>query len=583
YGGSTQTVALLPGSPAIDAGGSGAISSDQRGIAAVGTRDIGAFESRGFTVAITGGDTQSATVGTAFATPLSVRVSSSFSEPVQNGILTFTAPSSDASLLPAIQFATLDAAGNASLPVTANATAGSNYPVSVGANGITTPVTFSLTNNSEATSFPPQSPEPPPYDPPNDPPPDDGDPENRTTTEYTDHLGLNAADFPIKTLKDTQESLRQIEVLTGVKPALLYLNFASVGSLPNSELATFKSDEDPLELLIVSGNDLPIIKRVPGATRAKVIQLANTFRRRIMDPESRGYLASARQLYQLLVAPVEAELGNLGINNLVLIADAGLRSLPFAALHDGERFLVEKYSVGMMPSFSLTDTRYTSVKNFQVLAMGASQFQEQQPLPAVPEELSIINRLWQGKTLLNEKFTLSNLKAMRQQNPYPLIHLATHGEFQPGVLSNSYIQLWDSKLRLNQLRDLRLNNPLVELLVLSACTTALGNEQAELGFAGFAVQAGVKSALASLWYVSDAGTLGLMTEFYNQLKTTSTKAEALQKAQLAMIQGKVALENGQLRSSRGNTSLSTKLSPVPNNQLAHPYYWAAFTLIGNPW
>jgi CHAT domain-containing protein len=144
--------------------------------------------------------------------------------------------------------------------------------------------------------------------------------------------------------------------------------------------------------------------------------------------------------------------------------------------------------------------------------MGSAKFTDLRPLPAVPVELSTITpSLWKGKSFLNDAFTLENLKAQRKQQPFGIIHLATHASFQPGAPSNSYIELWNSKLRLNQLSELGWNNPAVELLVLSACRTALGDEQAELGFAGLAVQAGVKSAIASLWSVSDEGTLGLMT------------------------------------------------------------------------
>src|SRR4028119_1614196 len=179
--------------------------------------------------------------------------------------------------------------------------------------------------------------------------------------------------------------------------------------------------------------------------------------------------------------------------------DKGLRSIPVAALYDGQQFLVEKYSVGLMPSVSLTDTRYQDVKNLQVLAMGSAKFPTLKPLPAVPIELSVItSSLWQGKSFLNEAFTLKNLIAQRQQQPFGMIHLATHASFQAGAPGNSYIELWDTKLRLNQLSGLGWKNPQVELLVLSACKTALGNEDAELGFAGLALQAGVKSAIASL-------------------------------------------------------------------------------------
>ena len=100
---------------------------------------------------------------------------------------------------------------------------------------------------------------------------------------------------------------------------------------------------------------------------------------------------------------------------------------------------------------------------------------------------------------------------------------------------------------------LNFNDPRVALLVLSACNTALGNEEAELGFAGLAVQAGAKSALASLWTVSDDGTLAFMTEFYQQLQDHTTKAESLREAQLAMLHGDLWVNNGQLIYSDGRT------------------------------
>jgi CHAT domain-containing protein len=113
--------------------------------------------------------------------------------------------------------------------------------------------------------------------------------------------------------------------------------------------------------------------------------------------------------------------------------------------------------------------------------------------------------------------------------------------------------------------------------------TAIGDAQAELGFAGFAVQAGAKSALASLWYVSDEGTLGLMTEFYKQLKTAPIKAEALRQAQIAMLKGEVRIQNGKLLISRGEVNLPPLLKKIGNKDLQHPYFWSAFTMIGNPW
>jgi len=139
------------------------------------------------------------------------------------------------------------------------------------------------------------------------------------------------------------------------------------------------------------------------------------------------------------------------------------------------------------------------------------------------------------------------------------------------------------------MRDLKWNNPPLELLVLSACRTAIGDKEAELGFAGLALQSGAKSAIASLWYVSDAGTLALMTEFYQYLKVSQPKdppiikAEAMRLAQIAAIEGKVNIENGQLRTARGETFLPPSIPQLEGKNLSHPYYWAAFSIIGSPW
>ncbi|NEN92710.1 MAG: CHAT domain-containing protein, partial [Okeania sp. SIO3H1] len=115
--------------------------------------------------------------------------------------------------------------------------------------------------------------------------------------------------------------------------------------------------------------------------------------------------------------------------------------------------------------------------------------------------------------------------------------------------------------------------------------TAIGDRNAELGFAGLAVAAGVKSALASVWYVNDEGTLGLMTEFYTHLSDTKIKAEALRQAQLAMLRGKVVIAEGELRGSgtRGVVTLPPVLENIENYNLSHPYYWAGFTMVGSPW
>jgi filamentous hemagglutinin family protein len=415
---------------------------------------------------------------------------------------------------------------------------------------------------------------------------------------------------PIVTLDEARKILRRIEQRTGIKPALIYVRFtpsvvfndATFTRLENTLTQDFQSylglekvatnptitfpeqSSDPLELLLITGRGKPILKRIPNTTRSQVLKIAQEFRSTLTSSRSRDYLSSAKQLYRWLVAPLEEELRAQDIKNLVFIMDAGLRSLPLAALHDGTDFIVANYSVGLMPTLSLTDTRYATMKNARVLGMGATQFSEQNPLPAVSTELSVITQqLWSGRAFLNEAFTLDNFLQARARQPFGIVHLATHAEFQPGMPSNSYIQLWDRKLTLDRLHQLGLNNPPVELLVLSACRTALGDKEAEFGFAGLAVQAGVKSGLGSLWYVNDEGTLAFMSEFYEQLKQAPIKAEALRQAQFAAIEGKVRLQAGKLITTRGSFPLPPELAQLGDRELSHPYYWSGFTMIGNPW
>ncbi len=431
--------------------------------------------------------------------------------------------------------------------------------------------------------------------------------EESFTRQYEEHFGRSAnSRTQITSLADARNILRGVEQAAGVKPALIYITFVpqtapsdeakGVPSSTQSPPSPTHSDqgrnsetnnsEDQLELVLVTSEGVPIRKRVDEATRKRVIKVANEFRSEVTNVRSgRDYLASGQQLYQWMVAPLEAELKARGIENLAFIMDSGLRSVPIAAFHDGQKFLIEKYSLGLIPSLSLTDTRYNNIQNMHVLAMGATKFSDQKPLPAVPVELSVItSSLWQGKSFLNEAFTLENLKTQRQQQPFGIIHLATHATFQPGAPSNSYIEFWDTKLRLNQMSDLDWHqNPPVELLVLSACRTALGNEQSELGFAGLAVQSGVKSALGSLWFVSDEGTLALMTQLYQQLKLAPIKAEALRQAQLAMMKGQVRIAGDQLVSSGESVTLPPELAKQRGKNFQHPYFWAGFTMIGSPW
>ncbi|MFZ9739336.1 MAG: CHAT domain-containing protein, partial [Prochlorotrichaceae cyanobacterium] len=431
-------------------------------------------------------------------------------------------------------------------------------------------------------------------------------------------------DGQVLSIDEARDILALIEQRSGVKPALIYVSFEAPDfilqrqaaaveferdearfseqyeqhlNVPNrfqgSPLQIAPTDRDILQLLVVTSSEEPFLVSVPDATRERVLFNGGRMIDAIIDQEPEGvYLRSSQQLYSQLVAPIRAALEEREVENLVFIMDNSLRLLPVAALHDGEQYLIEKYSVGLMPSLSLTDTRFVDIKEVGLLAMGADTFSDEAPLPSVPTELSVISELWNApEPLLNNRFTLENLRSARSNQRYGILHLATHGDFNPGAANQSYIRFGDRRVTLDQLRTLRLYDPTVELMVLSACRTAVGNPDAELGFAGLAHQAGVKTALGSLWYVGDQATLGLMTGFYDNLRTAPIKAEALRQAQLAMLRGEISLEDGAINIQSSDASglqfplrgeVIEVLQALPVD-LRHPYAWSAFTMIGSPW
>ena len=412
----------------------------------------------------------------------------------------------------------------------------------------------------------------------------------RDYQDYTDLSGsslVSAEEESEISLAQIQQELVAIEKSTGTKPAVIYAVFyPSELNSNNSQISFFSQPNDQLELILVSATGETIRKRINDANRIKVTEAANRLSDTIFYglPEEK-YLPSSQQLYQWLVEPLRQDLEAMGIENLVFILDSGIRSLPLAALHNGEQYLIEKYSVGMMPSFQLTDTKYQDIRNVELLAMGADNFTDPElsPLPAVATELDIISQnLWDGESFLNEEFTINNLQQIQTNRPFGILHLATHAEFLPGKPANSFIQFGDRKLRLNEIRELGLDNPLVQLMVLSACKTAVGDQDAEYGFASLAYQAGVKSALGSLWYVSDSGTLSLMSNFYRELKDAPIKAEALRQAQLSLLRGEVRLKNDKLIGDDFEFDVPPEIA-AQNLDLTHPQFWSAFAIIGNPW
>ncbi|MDB9495632.1 CHAT domain-containing protein [Spirulina major CS-329] len=397
--------------------------------------------------------------------------------------------------------------------------------------------------------------------------------EQEWSGEYAEYWGLELGEVEIQ-VEEIAAKLTELEQATGQKGAVLWL----------------MSKPDALNLALTTPDTLAVSRDIAAANANALMQTMREFQREVSQPRnlnSDRYLGAASRLYDWMIAPIADVLRRDGIDLLLICGGNGLRSFPFAALYDqaNQQFLVEQFSLAQIPAFNLLNTAAHRLDQATVLAMGASEFQEQAPLPGVETELANIPSRWRDRAFLNSEFTQKRLRRERRACNCDIVHLATHADFNAGTPQDSYIQFFRDRLELDDIERFAWDDPPVELVVLSACETAAGNAEAELGFAGLIVKSGARSALASLWYISDLGTVGVMGEFYHALQTAPTKAVALQQAQLAMLRGQVAIADRQLQTRAGAIDLDpVTLTQTQNGQtFTHPFYWAAYTLIGNAW
>lgn len=351
---------------------------------------------------------------------------------------------------------------------------------------------------------------------------------------------------------------------------------------------------------IILPEQLAIIVRLPGQEPTLYLTKVDqttleaevaTLRKGLLNRISFGFKQPAKQVYQWLFPPeLERALANSETQSLVFVLDGGLRNIPMAALYDGEQYLLEKYSLAVTPSLELTDPQPLKDRNLATVAFGLTEGRFEQngkleqvvlpdgsqetfdKLPAVKDEVNDIQAIIpQTKALMNDHFTKSRFVETLQSSSAPIIHLATHGKFSSdrkstfllstpekdpntGLMGNGLIDI-NTLARALEVRDGK-RRPSVEMLVLSACETAVGDDRAALGIAGVALRSGTRSTVASLWSVDDAATSVLMKNFYQNLSSRdTTKAEALRQAQLTVLKDK--------RFRR------------------HPYAWAPFILMGN--
>ncbi|NJP20430.1 MAG: CHAT domain-containing protein [Hydrococcus sp. CRU_1_1] len=269
-------------------------------------------------------------------------------------------------------------------------------------------------------------------------------------------------------------------------------------------------------------------------------------------------LEPLQQLYDWLIRPIEGDLAANQIQTLVFIQDGVLRDIPPAVFHDGKNYLIEKHNIAIAPSLQLIDPQPFAIRNRELLLAGLTEARQGFiALPGVKLELESIEAQFPAELLLDKSFTEANFDKTVTTSPYEIVHIATHGQFSSEA-ENTFILTWDGRITIDEFNNLLRGDKQqirpIELLVLSACQTAIGDKQATLGLAGMAVRAGARSTIATLWDVNDISTTQLMTYFYQKLSDNLPKAEALRHSQQKILQ---------------------------EPSFSHPYYWSGFILVGN--
>lgn len=317
--------------------------------------------------------------------------------------------------------------------------------------------------------------------------------------------------------------------------------------------------DDRVELLVTLPSGLTR-RSVPVASAALEREV-RSFRRLLGKRTTREYLRPARQLYEWLIAPIEPDLERADVDTLIFVPYGPLRTIPISALYDGNEHLVSRFATAVTPGLTLLDPRPIRERRIEGLVSGLTQsVQGFPPLPYVEEELKSINQLFGGEVLQDEAFRTAAVTRELERRPFTIVHMASHAYFDADA-SQSFLLTYDGKLTMDSLEQFiklsQFRDEPVELLTLSACATAAGDDRAALGLAGIAVKAGARSALATLWFVNDEATSILVTEFYRQLLHSEvSKAQALRLAQLELLD-------------------------ADDYRFRHPIYWAPFLLIGN--
>jgi filamentous hemagglutinin family protein len=316
--------------------------------------------------------------------------------------------------------------------------------------------------------------------------------------------------------------------------------------------------EDRIETLVSIAGQLH--RRTTFVEAGSVRRASTRLRTALLSPGSGSvYLEPASDLYEWILRPIEGYLTEAGVETLVFVPGGALRSIPMAVLHDGERHLLERFEIAVTPSLDLVDPAPLSRSGLRLLAAGVSEsVAGAAPLPAVPAEIELVEQTFGGTTMLDAEFTIDAFQQAIQTQRPTVVHIASHGYFT-GDPATSYLLAHDEPMTMERLSELigitRFRSDPVELLVLSACQTAAGDDRSTLGLAGVAIRAGARSAIGSLWNISDEAALRLVTKLYEGLADPGrSRAAALRDAQLELLE---------------------------DPRFQHPFFWSPFLLISD--
>jgi len=383
--------------------------------------------------------------------------------------------------------------------------------------------------------------------------------------EYLDLL-LAEADRPsarevsLAKVQATLEALSASEILDYFDDnCVLPQNTMSLTDVPNGTAVVYSVtvSEKPVVLVRSSSG---LYRFATGSTASDLERMALAFRESITNPGTSEavYLNQAQTLYQSLLGEAGPFLKDEGIKRIISVPSSYLRLIPMAALHDGDSYLLNQYEWSTTLGLGLTDASSFKASRTSAFLGGVSDaVQGFEALPGVETELAGLRTALQSEPLLNERFSVADVTRRLAEGEFGIVHLATHGYFD-GDHANSFLLAHDDKITLDRLQSTvgarRFSGDALDLLVLSACETAKGDERAALGLAGVSLKAGARSTLASLWPIADEATAKLMKTFYEGLQAGETKARALQLAQQSLLS---------------------------DPEWAHPNYWSPYLMIGN--